>query len=27
VKDAIGTNVWWALGTKAGSEVISVDEY
>jgi len=27
IKDAIALNVWWGLGTKAGGEVISSDQY
>jgi prepilin-type processing-associated H-X9-DG protein len=27
VKNSIGRNVWWSLGTKAGGEVISADSY
>jgi len=27
VKDSIGRNVWWSLGTKAGGEVVSADSY
>jgi prepilin-type N-terminal cleavage/methylation domain-containing protein/prepilin-type processing-associated H-X9-DG protein len=27
IKDSIGLTVWWALGTRAGSEVISSDSY
>jgi prepilin-type N-terminal cleavage/methylation domain-containing protein/prepilin-type processing-associated H-X9-DG protein len=27
VKSTIGLNIWWALGTKAGGEVISADQY
>jgi prepilin-type N-terminal cleavage/methylation domain-containing protein/prepilin-type processing-associated H-X9-DG protein len=27
IKDSIARNVWWALGTKAGGEVVSSDSY
>jgi prepilin-type processing-associated H-X9-DG protein len=27
IKDSIGQTIWWALGTKAGGEVISSDSY
>jgi prepilin-type N-terminal cleavage/methylation domain-containing protein/prepilin-type processing-associated H-X9-DG protein len=27
IKDTIGQTVWWALGTRAGGEVISADQY
>jgi prepilin-type processing-associated H-X9-DG protein len=27
IKDSIAQNVWWGLGTKAGSETISADAY
>jgi hypothetical protein len=27
IKDSINQPTWWALGTKAGGEVISADAY
>jgi prepilin-type processing-associated H-X9-DG protein len=27
IKSSINVNTWWALGSKAGSEVISADAY
>ena len=27
VKESVSQTVWWALGTKAGGEVISADSY
>jgi hypothetical protein len=27
VKDSISEAIWWALGTRAGGEVISADSY
>jgi len=27
IKSSIGMNIWWALGTRAGGEVISADSY
>jgi hypothetical protein len=27
VKSSVGANIWWALGTRAGGEVISQDSY
>jgi prepilin-type processing-associated H-X9-DG protein len=27
IKDSISEPVWWALGTRAGGEVISADSY
>jgi prepilin-type N-terminal cleavage/methylation domain-containing protein/prepilin-type processing-associated H-X9-DG protein len=27
IKNSIGLNIWWALGTKSGGEVISADAY
>src|SRR5207253_5336653 len=27
IKSTIGTATWWALGTRAGSEVLSADSY
>jgi prepilin-type processing-associated H-X9-DG protein len=27
VKDSVGLQPWWALGTRAGGEVISSDQY
>jgi hypothetical protein len=27
VKDSVSQATWWALGTKAGGEVISADSY
>jgi len=27
IKDSVNQNTWWALGTKAGGEVISADQY
>jgi prepilin-type N-terminal cleavage/methylation domain-containing protein/prepilin-type processing-associated H-X9-DG protein len=27
VKDSVGQNVWWAIATKAGGEVVSADSY
>ena len=27
VKSTLATNIWWALGTRAGGEVVSSDAY
>jgi hypothetical protein len=27
VKDTINLRVWWAIGTRAGGEVVSADAY
>jgi prepilin-type processing-associated H-X9-DG protein len=27
IKDSINVNVWWALGSRSGSEVVSADAY
>lgn len=27
IKDSVAQNIWWALGTKAGGEVVSSDSY
>jgi hypothetical protein len=27
IKDTVGLEPWWALGTRAGGELISADQY
>jgi hypothetical protein len=27
IKNSVARNIWWALGTKAGGEVISSDSF
>jgi hypothetical protein len=27
IKGSIAMNIWWGLGTRAGGEVISADQY
>jgi hypothetical protein len=27
IKNSVSRNIWWALGTRAGGEVLSADSY